>query len=539
MSETADLHTIAQASDIRSRTRQIFGRRVSAKAQDFLGGYGEGDRTVFRVWAPDRASAILTVEDHTWRDGGWLRYRSEHFTRDAINSEPINVYELHLGTWACREDGSPMTYSELARELTSYVKQMGYTHVALLRDRDDDTPLTWGEWACESFTPSDRHGNPKDFMGFVDSLHEAGIGVLVDWLPAEFGSFDIDLGREEVQAFLLSGVLYLIEAYHVDGLRVEALDAILYLDYGKGDGEWTPNAKGGNERLEAIDFFKKLNAFLAREYPDVITVASDRSIRGDVTGELGFTLRANTGWQDTALFYTEQDPLWRKFHHRRLVTEQVRAYGERYVLPISADTVSGGRRSLLDKCPGEYLQKFAGARVFLAYMMTHPGKKLLFMGSELGQFCEFHRRRTTEWFLTEFETHARLQQYTAELGQFYLSEPSLWQRDGDRDGFVWIDADDADHSTYSYRRIDADGRELLILLNFTPVVREDYLLAVPSEGVYEEVFNSDAPRYGGTGVKNTGLFRAEPHVHRAYRHAIRITAPPLAAVIFRKTEDGS
>jgi len=352
-----------------------------------------------------------------------------------------------------------------------------------------------------------------------------------------WGTRCFDVGREEVQSFLISNAVYWAEVFHVDGLRVDAVASMLYLDYDRKPGEWVPNEQGGNRNLEAVAFFQKLNGCFANDYPDVMTIAEESTAFANLTtfenGGLGFSMKWNMGWMNDGLAYLREDPIFRKHHHNKINFSITYAFGEKYVLPISHDEVVHGKLSLLDRSPGEYEQKFAGTRVFLAYLMTHPGKKLLFMGCEIGQFCEWNYAAQVEWFLLEYPMHRAIQLYTAELNHLYLSTPALWQRDADPEGFRWIDPDNAEQSIFSYRRIDQKGREVIVLLNFTPVGYGDYLLAVPEEGTYREIFNSDEEKFGGGGRVNRGKFQTEPCMLREYTNAIRIQVPPMSAVMFR------
>ncbi len=517
---------------------------------------------------PETASVICDIEGYAWRDEGWLKYRRPRFTREALMKQPINIYELHAGSWRRHEDGSYYSYRELASELVTYVKQMGYTHIELMPLSEYPFDGSWGYQVCGYYAPTARHGSPKDLMYFVDTMHEAGIGVILDWVPAHFpkdahglyefdgqplyeyqgpdrmehrtwGTRCFDVGREEVQSFLISNAVYWVEKYHIDGLRVDAVASMLYLDYDRLPGEWVPNRFGENKNLEAIAFFQKLNSCFARDYPDVMTIAEESTAWANLThfenGGLGFSLKWNMGWMNDALDYLKEDPLWRKYHHNKINFSITYAFGENYVLPISHDEVVHGKLSLLDRSPGPYEQKFAGTRAFLTYMLTHPGKKLLFMGSELGQFREWAFEEQLEWFLLDYEMHAATQLFCADLNHFYLENPPLWQKDDNWDGFTWIDADNAEQSIFSYRRIDEKGKELIVLINFTPVSYDEFLLAVPEKGIYEEVFNSDDRRYGGSGLLNEGKHRTEPCLLRGYGEAIRIKVPPMSGMIFKCT----
>ena len=515
---------------------------------------------------PNTASRVYNIEGYTWRDSGWLNYRKGKFDRKHVAAQPLNVYELHLGSWKRHEDGSYYTYEELAGDLVTYVKQMGYTHVELMPASEHPFDGSWGYQVCGYFAPTSRFGNPKDFMRFVDLMHEAGIGVILDWVPAHFpkdahglyefdgqplyeyqgwdriehegwGTRRFDVGREEVQSFLVSNAVYWIEKYHVDGLRVDAVASMLYLDYDKRPGEWVPNVYGNNKCLEAIAFFKKLNSYLATVHPDVMTIAEESTAWSNITGfendGLGFSLKWNMGWMNDSLAYAEIDPLWRSHNHNRLNFSITYSFSEQYVLPISHDEVVHGKKSLLDRMPGNYEQKFAGTRAFMTYMMTHPGKKLLFMGSEIGMFREWDYEDSIQWFLLDYDMHKKLQLFNAELNHLYLQSPPLWELDNTPDGFCWIDADNREQSIYSYRRIDKKGNELIVLVNFLPIERENFLLAVPFEGSWQELLNTDDVRFGGNGNVNAGLYKTEPCMLRGYTQAVRITIPPLGAVIFR------
>ncbi len=519
---------------------------------------------------PATASVITSLDGYRWRDEGWMRYRKKVMTD--FYSSPMNIYEVHLGSWKRHEDGSYYRYSELATELATYVKQMGYTHIELMPVMEYPFDGSWGYQVCSYFAPSSRFGTPHEFMNFVDSMHEAGIGVILDWVPAHFpkdehglyefdggrlyeyqgddrvehkgwGTRCFDVGRNEVESFLVSGALFWLEKYHVDGLRVDAVASMIYLDYDKKPGEWVPNIYGNNRNLEAIAFFRKLNHAVKEYYPDVMMIAEESTAWADVTtferGGLGFDMKWNMGWMNDTLSYAMTDPLFRKYSHEKTTFSLTYAFGEKYVLPISHDEVVHGKKSFLDKMSGDYWQKFASARVFLGYMMTHPGKKLFFMGSEIGQFREWDFASSVEWFLLDYEAHAKFQYFVAELNHFYLKQPPLWQKDDSWDGFRWIDADNRDQSILSYRRIDGEGKELIILLNFTPVRREEFLIGIPKSGIYEEIFNSDRPEFGGSGAENRGNLCSTGKEWNGCPDSLRITVPPLAMAVFqwkRKTE---
>ncbi|MBQ8849965.1 MAG: 1,4-alpha-glucan branching protein GlgB [Clostridia bacterium] len=514
---------------------------------------------------PDTATVIGDIDGYEWRDSGWLSHRKRKAGK--FSSEPLNVYELHLGSWKRHDDGSLYTYAEVAAELAPYVKQMGYTHIELLPVMEHPYDGSWGYQVCSYYAPTARHGSPKDFMAFVDSMHEAGIGVILDWVPAHFpkdehglyefdgmplyeyqgwdriehegwGTRRFDVGRNEVECFLVSNAMFWIEKYHVDGLRVDAVASMLYLDYDKRPGEWVPNVYGDNKCLEAIAFFQKLNGWLEGKHPDVLMIAEESTAWGNLTkfadGGLGFDAKWNMGWMNDTLSYISIDPLFRKYHHEKMTFALTYSFNEKYILSVSHDEVVHGKKSLLDKMWGDYWQKFAGMRAYLGFMMTHPGKKLLFMGSEFGQFIEWKYDDQLDWFLLEYESHSKLQHYVSELNHLYLSTPAMWQIDDSWDGFHWIDADNRDQSIFSYRRIDKKGNEIIVLINFTPVVREDFLLGVPCSGVYEEIFNSDSEEFGGSGVVNIGEMKTTGASWNYLPDSVRLRVPPLGMTVIKR-----
>ncbi len=514
---------------------------------------------------PETASVVEDESTYAWRDAGWLKYRKEWAKE--FYKKPMNIYEMHLGSWKRHEDGAPYSYTELAQELASYVKQMGYTHIEIMPVTEYPFEGSWGYQVCSYFAPTARYGTPDDFRAFVDCMHEAGIGVILDWVPAHFpkdrhglyefdgkplyeyqgwdriehegwGTRRFDVGREEVQSFLISSATFWLEEYHIDALRVDAVASMIYLDYDKRPGEWVPNKDGGNTCIEAVAFFRKLNSHLKGAFPDILMIAEESTAWANVTtfdnGGLGFDAKWNMGWMNDTLAYAELDPIYRKYHHDKITFSLAYAFGEKYILPISHDEVVHGKKSFLDKMSGDYWQKFASARAFLGYMMTHPGKKLNFMGNEIGQFREWDYEGHIEWFLLDYDAHAKFQRYVAELNHLYLANPALWQRDNSWEGFAWIDANNSSQSIASYRRIDDSGNELMVLLNFTPVAYEDYILGVPYSGSYEEVLNSDDERFGGSGVVNKGVLRAGTDGAHGLNFSLRLRVPPLGVTILRK-----
>ncbi len=529
---------------------------VSFKADPYARGSEE---------APETASVYREVDGFAWTDTGWLAYRAKKMRGNAY-AQPINIYEMHVGSWRRGVDGKPLRFPELAEELAPYLKQMGYTHVELMPVMEHPFDGSWGYQVTGYFAPCARYGTPYELMDFVDKMHGAGIGVILDWVPAHFpkdahglyefdgtplyeyqgsdriehrgwGTRCFDVGREEVQCFLISNALYWAQVYHADGLRVDAVASMLYLDYDRLPHEWVPNVHGDNRNLEAIAFFGKLNAAMRERCPDVLVIAEESTAWGNLTstenGGLGFSLKWNMGWMNDTLSYAALDPIYRKYHHTCMNFSLTYAFGERYVLPISHDEVVHGKRSLIERMPGDYAQKFAGVRAFLAYMMTHPGKKLLFMGCEIGQFREWDHAGEIEWFLLGYDKHAALQHYVAALNHFYLQNPPLYERDHDWSGFQWIDADNAEDSVLSYRRIDARGREIVVILNFTPVRRESFRVGVPVHGEWSEVFNSDATEYGGEGIRNEGMLKSEKIAWRHLPQSVVLTLPPMSAVFLK------
>jgi len=475
---------------------------------------------------------------------------------------------VHLESWLRGPDGRPLSYRELAVSLVDYVKRMGYTHVELLPVMEHPFSGSWGYQVIGYFAPTSRFGPPEDLMYFVDRCHQEGIGVIVDWVPAHFprdahglawfdgsalyehhdprqgehrdwGTLIFNFGRNEVRSFLISSALFWLKRYHIDGLRVDAVASMLYLDYSRQPGEWIPNVYGGNENLEAIDFVRRFNE-LAHAVPGVITVAEESTAFPGVSrpvylNGLGFTMKWNMGWMHDMLDYFSRDPVYRKYHQKNITFSLLYAFHENFVLPISHDEVVHGKRSLLSKMPGDEWQRFANARAFLAYMYTHPGKKLLFMGSEIGQYEEWTHTDSVRWELAIHAPHRRLQELVRALNHFYRSQPALYEVDYHWAGFEWVDFHDADSSVLAFlRRADNSRTFLLICCNFTPVVRHGYEFGVPEEGFYEEIFNTDSEAFGGSNAGNAPgvLARAKPRHDR--RYSISITLPPLAVVVFKK-----
>ena len=510
---------------------------------------------------PASASVIYDLSGYEWNDAEWMARRRRDMAGGGFYSRPINIYELHPLSWRRHSDGTNLTYAELAAELAPYVKQMGYTHIELMPIAEHPFNPSWGYQVTGYFAPTARFGSPRDFMAFVDYMHRAGIGVILDWVPAHFpkddyGLFEFDgaplyeyddisrsenrgwgtrmfdLGRREVADFLLSNAAFWIEKYHIDGLRVDAVASMIYLDYDKRPGEWTPNCYGDNRCLEAVEFFTRLNGYMRKEHPDVLMIAEESSVWPYVTSKygegLGFSFKWNMGWMHDTLDYMCMTPEERKCNRHRLTFSLTYAFSEWYMLPLSHDEVVHGKRSLMGRMPGEYTDKFASARLLALWMMTHPGKKVSFMGNEIGQFDEWNFDAQTEWFLLGYETHARHQLYHASLNNFYLAHPELWENEGDWSGFEWIDDDSACRGIFAYRRRSKSGRDLIIVLNFTDTPCEGY--EIKGSVDYAILFSSDEEMFGGSGRLSSGSIPNNTG-------GIMLDLPPLSGVILGKCEE--
>jgi 1,4-alpha-glucan branching enzyme len=515
---------------------------------------------------PHTASRVWDLGSYSWQDDSWMAGRAKHNALDA----PISIYEVHLGSWrhVPEEDNRWLTYREMAPLLADYVHAAGFTHVELLPVMEHPFDGSWGYETTGYFSPTSRFGSPTDFMYFVDYLHQHEIGVILDWVPAHFpkdeaglGYFDgshlyehadprkgehpdwntfvFNYGRNEVRSFLISNALFWLDKYHVDGLRVDAVAAMLYLDYGRRDGEWIPNRYGGKENIEAIEFLRSFNEQVYAAFPHVITIAEESTAwpqvsRPNYVGGLGFGFKWNMGWMHDVLEYMSQDPVFRSYHHNQITFSLVYAWSENFVLPFSHDEVVYGKGSLLRKMPGDEWQKFANLRLLYGFMFGHPGKKLLFMGSEFGQWSEWNHDGSVDWHLLESPLHSALARWVRDLNTLYRGQPALHELDFDAGGFAWVDCKDIQRSVVSFLRRGRNPEDqLLFVCNFTPVVRQNYRVGVPREGFWKEVLNSDAPLYGGSGQGNFGGLHAVALPIHGQPYSLNMTLPPLGIVVYQ------
>ena len=520
---------------------------------------------------PKTASVIWDLNQYDWHDGTWMAERPSRQSFEA----PMAIYEVHLGSW--RRDPDPhygqrwLSYRELAGQLVPYAKEMGYTHLELMPVTEFPFDGSWGYQTVGYYAPSSRYGTPDDFRYLVDRAHQAGLGVIVDWVPGHFpkdghglsffdgthlyehadlrkgehqdwGSLIYNYGRNEVRGFLLSSALLWLDKYHIDGLRVDAVASMLYLDYSRKEGEWIPNEFGGRENLEAVSFLKRFNEVVHMEYPDALTFAEESTAWGAVSrptylGGLGFDMKWNMGWMHDMLEYIEKESVHRRYHHNNLTFSLLYAFTENFVLPLSHDEVVHGKGALLAKMPGDYWQKLANLRALYGYMYAHPGKKLLFMGGEIGQWNEWNHDEQVDWVLLYFDSHRQIQEYVRALNRLYTSQPALHEVDFNWNGFEWLDFHDVDNSIVSFLRRAKDPNDFVVVVaNFTPVPREGYRLGVPDAGFYRELLNSDSAFFGGGNMGNAGGVPSEPVAWQGRPNSVMITVPPLA-VVFLKREN--
>ena len=607
-----------------------FGSGITSEAYKYFGSFLIGDSTVFRVWAPNAAAVSVVGDFNNWdgnanpmkrSDGGiWETkikglkkfdtykyavtasdgmtcfksdpyarhyetapanaskiYSSEYVWKDEkwlaaqknknIYESPVNIYEVHTGSWRRFEEGNPYDYVTLANELSKYLKKMNYTHVELMPVTEYPFEGSWGYQVSGYFAPTSRYGTPDDFKKFVDIMHENGIGVILDWVPAHFprdgfglfrfdgtpcyeyadprkgehkewGTVVFDYGKPQVRNFLISSAVYWIKEYHIDGLRVDAVASMLYLDYGRQGGEWVPNSYGGHENLEAIAFLKDLNTAAFAANPSVMMIAEESTAWPLVTkppkdGGLGFNFKWNMGWMNDMLRYMSLDPLFRKNNHDCLTFSFFYAFSENFILPLSHDEVVHGKCSMIEKMPGDYDMKFASLRAFYAYIMAHPGKKLLFMGQEFAQFIEWNYQQELDWLLLDYDKHRMMQNYVSELNKFYLKNSELWEIDYSWEGFSWISNDDNAQSIIAFRRMDKSGGELIAVCNFVPVAREDYRIGVPKKGSYRRIFCSDSASFGGVTDDNAVSFKSEKIPMHGYENSVSLDIPAMSVSFYR------
>ncbi len=518
-----------------------------------------------RYEVPPRTASVVHALDYAWRDDGWAARRPQ---ANKLAS-PWAVYELHLGSWRRAEGNRLLNYRELADALVAYVKDMGFTHVELMPVTEHPFYGSWGYQTLGYFAPTSRYGTPQDFMYFVDVLHQSDIGVILDWVPSHFPNdqhglsyFDgshlfehadarkgfhpewksciFNYGRHEVRSFLISSALFWLQTYHIDALRVDGVASMLYLDYARNPGEWVPNEHGGKENIEAIEFLRALNEEVYKNHPAAQTVAEESTAwpmvsRPTYAGGLGFGMKWNMGWMHDTLGYFSKDPVHRKYHHDELTFSLWYAFTENFMLPLSHDEVVHGKGSLLGKMPGDDWQKFANLRLLFGHMYGHPGKKLLFMGGEFGQWREWNHEQSLDWHLLEAPAHRGLQRFVKDLNHYYRGEPALYELDMEAAGFEWIDNNDREQSVISFLRKDQSGENpVLVVANFTPAPRTNYRIGVPGPGFWREVLNSDAQVYGGSGVGNGGGAQAEPIPMHGRSHSLALTLPPLAVIYLKR-----
>lgn len=517
---------------------------------------------------PNTASKVYSLENYAWNDAAWLEQRKHYNSYQA----PMLTYEVHLGSWRRGANGEFLSYKEMAEQLVSYVKEMNYTHIEIMPICEHPFDGSWGYQATGYFAVTSRYGEPKDFMYLVDLCHQNNIGVILDWVPGHFcrddhglrkfdgqplyespdpmlaendewGTTNFDYSRYEVKSFLISNAMFWLDVYHIDGLRIDAVANMLYLDYGKEDGQWKPNKHGGNGNLAAMDFLRHLNHVVFENHPNALMIAEESTSWPLMTkpvyiGGMGFNYKWNMGWMNDILKYMEFDAIYRKWNHNLITFSLMYAFSENYVLPLSHDEVVHGKKSLVEKMPGDYWQKFANLRAFYGYWMAHPGKKLLFMGSEFAQFIEWKYYDSLDWHLLEYPLHQKMHDFVKNLNAFYVEQKSLWEIDCDWKGFEWIDCHDYSKSVISFIRKTKKMQDFVIVVcNFTPEVHYGYRIGVPQSGKYLEVLNSDAAKFGGSGVSNIQELNTEPISWHNQENSLVLTLPPLSTIYLKITRE--
>ncbi len=547
------------------------GTRYKYHIKSRFAGYqvDKADPFAFYFETSSGKASIVWDLEYKWNDHEWM---SKRFKSNSLNA-PISIYEMHLGSWRrVPEEGNRfLTYKEIAIQLSEYIKEMGFTHVEFLPVMEHPFYGSWGYQITGYFAPTNRYGAPQDFMWLIDHLHQNGVGVILDWVPSHFpddiqglvyfdgthlyehqdprkgfhpdwNSYIFNYGRNEVRAFLISNALFWFDKYHIDGIRIDAVASMLYLDYSRKPGEWIPNKYGGRENLEAIDFLRQLNLTIYKEYPDVQTIAEESTAwplvsRPIYLGGLGFGLKWNMGWMHDSLKYFSLDPIFRKYHHHQITFSIWYAFFENFILTLSHDEVVYGKGSLLCRMPGDEWQKMANLRLLFGYMYGHPGKKLIFMGGEFGQYNEWNHEVSLDWHLLQYPSHLGIQKWVRDLNNTYKNEPALYELDFEHKGFLWLDYRDAEQSVISFMRKSSNNDRIIIVCNFTPVPRYNYRIGVPHRGQWVEILNSDSSFYGGKGVGNFGYVLSETTPFNGFDYSVSLTLPPLG-VIYLKFKEG-